>query len=217
MSVCMWVCVCVCMCVLVARITECLRGCIVRYIQPVLFRELHHTRNLYYYYILYCIIVSFINRKQHFSHNLCRPAMWFKLVNLFYCKVCQSVTQLYINVDLLLLLIVWLKHIMLKVGSVGGASDWHGSDKGVFSHSQLAAQTLLWSPYSPCVKSHASTAVRMLKITNSETLALFGHRKILDTGRKGSAALVAAYSLTQVRSPESSMKDYWSIINKTMF
>ena len=40
----------VCLYVLVARIMECLRGCIVRCIEPELFMELHITRNLYYYY-----------------------------------------------------------------------------------------------------------------------------------------------------------------------
>ena len=41
-----------CVCVLVVRITECLRGCIVRCTEPVLFTELHHTRHFYQYY--YC-------------------------------------------------------------------------------------------------------------------------------------------------------------------
>ena len=33
---------------LVVRITECLRGCIVSHAEPVVFRELRHTKNLYY-------------------------------------------------------------------------------------------------------------------------------------------------------------------------
>ena len=39
----------VCACVSFVRIIECFRGSAVRCIEPVLFRELRRTRNLYYY------------------------------------------------------------------------------------------------------------------------------------------------------------------------
>ena len=39
----------VCVCVFIVNIIECLRGCIMRGNEPVLFRELRHTRNICYY------------------------------------------------------------------------------------------------------------------------------------------------------------------------
>ena len=54
--VCVCACVCVCMyvhvCVLAVRIVECLRGDSARHVKPVLFRKLHHTKNLCYHYLL---------------------------------------------------------------------------------------------------------------------------------------------------------------------
>ena len=41
-----------CLHVFVLRITECLKGCIVKLVEPVLFQELCHTRTLYYYHLL---------------------------------------------------------------------------------------------------------------------------------------------------------------------
>ena len=52
--------------------------------------------------------------------------------------------------------------------------------KGFFSQSRLVVQTLLRCPYSPRVKSQASTPVRRFKKTKP-TVALFGHTKILHT------------------------------------
>ena len=56
-----------------------------------------------------------------------------------------------------------------KCRSVGRASDQHAAEaglspwcgKGFLSQSQLSMQTLLRSPYSPRVQSHALTSVRM--------------------------------------------------------
>ena len=47
--------------------------------------------------------------------------------------------------------------------------------KGFFSQSQLPVQTLLRCPYSLRVQSHASTAVRTLKIQNDDSI--LGTRK----------------------------------------
>ena len=47
---------CVCVCALLVKIIECLRGCTVQHVEPVLLRELRHPRNDYY---LYCTVHVF--------------------------------------------------------------------------------------------------------------------------------------------------------------
>ena len=57
-------------------------------------------------------------------------------------------------------------------------------------------QTLLWSPNSPCVQSHASSSVRMSQITNtSSRIIVWMHENTAHTDAvvgMGSAALAAA-------------------------
>lgn len=65
-------CVTLCLCVLLVRVIECLKGCSVRRIEPVLFEEIHHTRNRYYYFYYYCCYCCYITLAQ--QRNRFQPA-----------------------------------------------------------------------------------------------------------------------------------------------